>query len=60
MAKKWCGFSMQNEAIKHKWDELLKMQDEPPEPMELETCDLQPDVEEEYAEPVPVKTGKGS
>ncbi len=60
MAKKWCGFSIQNEAIKHKWDELLKMQEQPPEPVELETCDLQPADEENLAEPVPVKNAKGA
>ncbi len=60
MAKKWCGFSIQNELIMHNWEQLLRLQHEPPEPLEVETCDLQADVEEEFAEPVPVKGAKES
>jgi len=58
MAKKWCGFSVQNEVIKHKWDQLAKMQDDPPEPISLESYDVE---EPEEGEPVsiPIATEEG-
>ncbi len=28
MAKKWCGFLPQNDSVRHKWDILVRLQDE--------------------------------
>lgn len=65
MAKKWGGFSVQNEVIKQNWDELLKMQDEPEgeaEPVALVASDEDQSAgEPEAAQPVPIiKTVKAS
>ncbi len=57
MAKKWCGFLPQNDAIRHKWDILVRQQDNDTEVLDMDSrVALKPEsAPEEEGEPIPIE-----